>query len=340
MYFTGLSWWDMLGPDSIIDYHEFDIIYIIYIISTSQSAMPLPVTIRSPSSKTAATVLAILIAPVVLEAGYLLYLKRYVSRRTVASGGRRLPRSSSVQPASASVDPNDSKTPPSSAQETIPASVHRPASLPAHVSDDASQDCVLAYERLVSHPVAASSLREGLEFPPDEATSPSLLLSSQQQQLLTTYLRATMKAFARTPQAYVIRAALGPDARRTFGDAHIDGLEFRIGDRVAGVYTVAYRGCRSGEGIREERVELMLDAPSCYRGPVVEGLIAAAVELLPDDEIGDEKELVRRAVFVNETWMWRKPEEKPTMLEGKVGSWLHSLLAGWLVTKGLDVVTK
>ena len=271
-----------------------------------------------PSPRTAGTILAVLLAPVLLETGYLLYLKRTVTRRTVASAGRRLP---GRRPAAAGKPTADEKA---TAGETIPASVKRPTKLPAAVADDASQDYVLAYERLVSHPVAAASLRDGLAPPPSTDSG---------HLLLTTYVRATMKAFAWTPQSFAIRAAVGPDARRTFAAAYIDGLAFGPGDRVDGVYTVAYRG--SGGRGGEERVELMLDAPEGYRGPVVSGMIVAAVEVVPGDA-----ERPEQVVFVNETWMWRRLDERPTMLEGSLGSWLHSLLAGWLVVKGVKAVTK
>ncbi|KAK1771445.1 hypothetical protein QBC33DRAFT_591730 [Phialemonium atrogriseum] len=267
-----------------------------------------------PSPRTAGTILAVLLTPVLLETGYLLYLKRTVTRRTVASAGRRLPAAAAAAAAGKPTADENSK-----ARETIPASVKRPTKLPAAVADDASQDYVLAYERLVSHPVAAASLRDG----------------QQQQLLLTSYVRATMKAFARTPQSFAIRAAAGPDARRTFAPAYIDGLAFGPGDRVDGVYTVAYRGSGGPGGRGEERVELMLDAPEGYRGPVVTGMIVAAVEVVPGDA-----ERPEQVVFVNETWMWRRLDERPTMLEGSLGSWLHSLLAGWLVVKGVEAVTK
>lgn len=268
-----------------------------------------------PSARTTGTIVAVVLAPLALETGYLLYLKRSVARRTVATAGLRAP------------SPQTAGKKKGEPTNTIPNSAKRPAILPAEVADDAS-DYVLSFERVVSHPVPASSLKDALSLPsPAQAGSAT--------QLMTTYMRTTMKAFSWTPQAFLIRGAVGPDEKTTFDAEYIDKLEFKAGDRVDGVYTVSYRGCRSGEA--EERVELMLDAPASYRGPDVKGLIASGIELLPDTE---GKGGPSQAVFVNETWMWRKVGEKPTMLEGAAGRWLHSLLAGWLILKGLKVVSR
>jgi hypothetical protein len=278
--------------------------------------MGIPRNIPLPSARLTGTILAVVLAPLALEAGYLLYLKRSVSRRSVATAGLRLPAGK------LSASGSDAREPPTN---TIPSSVKRPATMPAEVSDDAS-DYALAFERVVSHPVPASSLKDTLSLPsPAQAGRPT--------QLMTTYLRTTMKAFTWTPQAFFLRSAVGPDAKATFDADFLDALEFEVGDRVDGVYTVSYRGARSGEP--EERVEMMLDPPESYHGPVVQGMIISGIELLPGD--GEE---ATQAVFINETWLWRRLEDKPTLLEGAVGRWLHSLLAQWLVVKGLKAVSR
>lgn len=71
----------------------------------------------------------------------------------------------------------------------------------------------------------------------------------------------------------------------------------------------------------------MLSPPEGYTGPEAHGVIVAAVELVGDD-----------FMFVNETWLRRGLDEKPTMLEGAVGRWFHSLLAAWLIGKGVSAV--
>jgi hypothetical protein len=43
-------------------------------------------------------------------------------------------------------------------------------------------------------------------------------------------------------------------------------------------------------------------------------------------------------VFVNETWMWRREGDAPVVLEGRMGRWLHVVLSGWLVMKGVRAV--
>lgn len=43
--------------------------------------------------------------------------------------------------------------------------------------------------------------------------------------------------------------------------------------------------------------------------------------------------------FVNETVLWRGVSGSPTLLEGCIGRWLHTLMASWLVVKGIGAVT-
>lgn len=117
----------------------------------------------------------------------------------------------------------------------------------------------------------------------------------------------------------------------TFSRERIQKLDFGVGDRVHGVWQVAYRG----DGDREskisegrERVELAMEAPVGYRGPVVEGVVVVGVERM------DEKHVV----FVNETWMWRRRGEKKVLLENAAGRWFHTLLSSWLVKRGVDAL--
>ena len=124
-----------------------------------------------------------------------------------------------------------------------------------------------------------------------------------------------------------------PDAKRSFSPEYIKSLEFQPGQRVNGAYTVAYVGEGHSEG--SERVELALDPPQGYRGPAPQGRIIS--EILPakgTDADGAED----RIVFVNETWMWRKPNEPKTLLEGGFGAWVHALTSGWLILEGRKAV--
>ena len=195
----------------------------------------------------------------------------------------------------------------------IPPDISKPATLPTEVASDDSE-WVLAYERIVSQPVDPSSLPHH---------------HHDMSALLTRYVRATMAAFSWTPQAFLLRASAGDgDVRRTFDTAFIQGLGFREGDRVNGFWRVLYRGDGGLGPQGGERVEMALDAPAGYRGPVVNGVVVAGVEVQGGGEV----------VFVNETWMWRKQGEPPVLLERGMGRWLHVVLSGWLVMKGVRTV--
>ena len=138
-----------------------------------------------------------------------------------------------------------------------------------------------------------------------------------------------MTAFSWTPQAFILKASAGDEAvKRTFDTAYIRALDFRENDRLNGFWRVVYRG-DGGKKTGSERVEMALDAPACYKGPVVRGLVVAGVERQGDGGV----------VFVNETWMWRRQSESPVLLEGGFGRWIHVVLSGWLVLKGMAAVT-
>jgi hypothetical protein len=68
-------------------------------------------------------------------------------------------------------------------------------------------------------------------------------------------------------------------------------------------------------------------------------LILAGVEPAPPAGPDQEGVTQEKIVLINETWMWRLVDEKPTMLESPIGRWFHRLLAGWLVLKGISGVS-
>lgn len=71
--------------------------------------------------------------------------------------------------------------------------------------------------------------------------------------LLTSYLRATFRAFGWTPQAFLIRSMLAePERKASFDGAHIDALTFAGGDVVDGVYKVTSYD-RGGQGAGAQR---------------------------------------------------------------------------------------
>ncbi|KAI0839173.1 hypothetical protein F5Y06DRAFT_29436 [Hypoxylon sp. FL0890] len=208
------------------------------------------------------------------------------------------------------------------------ARVSPPDELPASTSSTCSDDDVLspdvqvaldqyvvARERVTSAPVPITALRS--EFVKGEG---------ELDGLLEAYLSAAMQAFSWTPQA-LIMARMGSsleDAegyRRTFDAEYLGECKFEVGDRVCGVYVVRAR--------KGGRVVLDLEPPKGWKGPVVTGALDVGF-----DRVGDELR------FVNETVTWRRKEGgKPTILEGKVGRWLHTLMASWLVVRGIEAVT-
>ncbi|KAI1086263.1 hypothetical protein F5B19DRAFT_487625 [Rostrohypoxylon terebratum] len=191
--------------------------------------------------------------------------------------------------------------------------------LPEDVLDERDQ-FVVARECVTSLPVPVTSLRMEVVAKGDAG-------QGQGQGLLEDYLSATMCAFAWTPQAlimsYMGSGLSDPDGyRRTFEARYLKGCRFRVGDRVCGVYVV--------RGRREGRAVLGLSPPPGWKGPVVTGALNVGFDLIGE---GD------RVKLVNETVLWRRVSEKPTLLEGGVGRRLHTLMVSWLVVKGIGAVT-
>ncbi|TQV92850.1 hypothetical protein IF1G_08774 [Cordyceps javanica] len=285
-----------------------------------------------------AVVAAATTTTVVLPTVYVAYLNWAVRRRTTCSSGQLSPPPAD-QASASSVPPRT------------------PRSLPDEVMAN-PEEWVVSYERVVSRPIPAAMLVHKLRGGGDDHDKQTTAGSSPSP-LLTTYLRTTYKAFGWTPQAFLIRGLLAePERRASFGAAHIDGLAFADGDVVDGVYKVTsyqYRqsssssSSKGGSSSSAEVIELSIDVPRSYKGPAVRGLILSAVEeeegevegppvsAMPPPTTTTTAVAVR---FVNETWLWRKRDEKPTMLESGLGRWFHSLLAGWLVMKGLGGVVR
>ncbi|KAI0843998.1 hypothetical protein F5Y00DRAFT_213662 [Daldinia vernicosa] len=265
----------------------------------------------------------IALAPVAIPAAYIVYLQRSLARHTAAS---------------ALISPPDSLSSASSAEgasdkDALPSDVrHHP------------EQYVVARERVTSALVPVSSLRP-------EFISKKGNLSG----LLDSYLSATMTAFSWTPQALLLArmASSLPDPeayRRTFDAEYLAACRFRPGDRVCGVYVVRSRSRSKG------RVVLDLAPPEGWTGPVVGGALVVGFDVVDVDRAGrgrrNEREREREGKgkgkdegegevrFVNETVMWREKEGgKATLLEGWVGRWFHTMMARWLVVKGVEAVT-
>jgi hypothetical protein len=161
--------------------------------------------------------------------------------------------------------------------------------------------------------------------------------------LLETYLSTTMRAFTWTPQAFIMKSIIArlPDGVKhaaTFSMQYLDACCFKAGDRVCGVYVVRERISWSKPRSRTsgERVLLDLCPPHGWSGPLVHGVLDCGFVLEEEKESDDER-FVR---FVNETVLWRQRDEKATLLEGRVGRWLHTLMVGWVVMRGVEAVTQ
>lgn len=259
----------------------------------------------SANRPTATTTLVLL--PVVIPVAYVFYTSWTVYRNTTSVSG----------------------TLPSRDESSAPGTSHpvEPHSLPDEIANDRSR-WVVAYEKVVSKPLLPSSLG----YLPEQS-SPSGS-TTQPSRLLQQVSRAMHKAFSRTPQATIIRRAISePLNKGSFDPEWIDNLSFKLGDIVNGVYKVS--SVTNDEATGSERVELLIDIPPSYKGPSVRGLILAAIEPAPSADSDHKGAVERKIVFVNETWMWRPVDEKPTLLETSFGRWFHRLLAGWLVLKGI-----
>jgi len=135
--------------------------------------------------------------------------------------------------------------------------------------------------------------------------------------VLTEYLRFVMTKFAWSPQAYAMwYFTKSPKRRETFKATHIQSLNFEEGDVVCGAYTVIKRSTT--------KVEIAFGAHEGYTGPVVSGRMVISIE--PD---GND------TAILNDVYMWRKVDEKPTPLESGVGQWLHEFFIGRLIGSGV-----
>ncbi|KAI8955702.1 hypothetical protein F4801DRAFT_276400 [Xylaria longipes] len=203
---------------------------------------------------------------------------------------------------------------------------------------------VISRERIVSEAVPLQKilpdLRRGVEVWQEEADGGKSEVEDEGEgegeggrRLLQTYLATTMRVFSWTPQAFAMKSMVsrlpgGAAHADTFSTGYLDTCAFERGDRVCGVYRVRVHILSS----RGERILLDLSPPEGWKGPVVSGGLVCGFVV---EEKGGER-LVR---FVNETVMWRRKDEKPTLLEGTVSRWLHTLTVGWMMARGVEAVT-
>ena len=172
---------------------------------------------------------------------------------------------------------------------------------------------VIAREYVSSHPIPIAELKSELGT-----------ASSELSRILDVYLQTTFRAFSWTPQAILMQWMIkDPAIKRSFNKSYLKMCKFEAGDRVCGLYVVSERLRIGGD-----RVILELSPPVGWTGPVVEGNLNVGYKLLDEEHLK----------FVNETVMFRSLEENPTLLEGRVGRWLHRLLARWLIIRGVQGV--
>lgn len=146
-----------------------------------------------------------------------------------------------------------------------------------------------------------------------KSISISLVPSLSQQELLTLYLRHTMRLFStRFPQAYLLRLISSPEGRASFTASHISSLDFIPGDLVCGMYRVTLR--------TEHTVEFEMKPVGVVKGGrMVIGIVQNSDELLCSSE----------------TIMWKDAGEKGLMpLEMGVARWMHELASWWLLDSG------
>jgi hypothetical protein len=207
--------------------------------------------------------------------------------------------------------------------------IEPPGGLPEEIQQDDS-GWVVSYERVNSRPVPASALAYPFPAAVEDGTGVSSILK--------VYTRAAQLAFSWTPQAFAIRAATGvAKIRRTFDTEYIRSLDFHQGSIVNGAYQVSLHTSRLAPAA--ETLELSLVPPPDYRGPIFKGLILTRIEEVAEP-VGEKQSVPdhRHVIFVNETWMWRRETEAATLLESPVGAWVHRVMAGFLVTKGMAAV--
>ena len=120
-----------------------------------------------------------------------------------------------------------------------------------------------------------------------------LPLDMSSDAMLVKYLRANMISFTYTPQAPLLRRMCGsPDAKATFEHTYLQKLNFDVGDRVCGVFTVVLR--------EDGRIEMAMDPPAEWTGPKGgEGRLVARLERRGDDVVFFNGEPVISSTSIN-----------------------------------------
>ncbi|KAI0144532.1 hypothetical protein GGR57DRAFT_481779 [Xylariaceae sp. FL1272] len=260
---------------------------------------------------------AIALAPVLIPTAYVAYTLHRIARRTTASTSISPPDSLSNERTGAFL-----RLTRASEKESDLVSKHDTSAIPRNILAKKDQ-YVISCERIVSEPVSINSLPA--EFQPSKEQHGED--GEKNRRLLEAYLSTTMRTFTRTPQAYIMksmvsRLASGANHAATFSESYLTSCRFEQQDRVCGVYVVRER---VGAG----RVLLDLSPPQGWKGAVVTGVLDCGFV------VEEDRNCVR---FVNETIMWRRKHEAPTLLEGSIGRWFHGMMVRWMVVRGVESV--
>lgn len=139
--------------------------------------------------------------------------------------------------------------------------------------------------------------------------------------VLIDYLRISMLNFSQSPQAAMLRRfCRTEELQQTFDKKHIESLRLQNGYLVCGVYRVQGKvGSPNGN-----RVTLSFGPVEGYEGPILHGALVVGCSVISKD-----------TVFTNDTYMWRKVDEKPLFLESWFGQWMHVIFVSRLVGSGV-----
>jgi len=262
------------------------------------------------------------IAPVVLPTAYVACVLYRCARRTTATARVEAPASQRAKTRTLKEEGEDTVA--------IPPDVLAAAAT--------SDNYIIARERVISEPVPVEKL--GIQA--------GLLLSGfpvgdeegeRERGVLEKYLSTTMRLFTYMPQAHIMKFMVSrlPDGAahaNTFSAEYLNKCRFVPGDRVCGVYVVRERVPVESGG---ERVILDLSVPEGWKSLVVSGALDCGFVLQQQKEKNKNGAGVVR--FVNETVLWRRLDERPTILEGAFGRILHTLMVRWMVARSADAVT-
>ncbi|KAI0548903.1 hypothetical protein F4679DRAFT_288596 [Xylaria curta] len=281
--------------------------------SLAMPRLSIPIPWNSGDAKGSLPLALLAAAPIVLPVAYMVYVLRQSAQRTTASMSITPPDSLVGKLLNGEIGEDGGRG------DTL--------AIPPAVLDN----YVISRERIVSEAIPLDDIL--VISLKDKGSGGIGTMGSGRRGLLETYLATTMRMFTWTPQAFVMKSMVSrlPDGGAhvdTFSSAYLDTCTFEAGDRVCGVYRVRER-VRDPRGVR---IFLDLSPPEGWKGPVVSGVLDCGFVV---EKRGSEN-FVR---FVNETILWRRKDGTPTLLEGTLSRWLHTMMIRWMMVRGVEAVT-